>query len=341
MFYERLDGGKVQCHLCPKNCTIAQGKRGMCRVRINIDGTLYSLIYRKASAIHPDPIEKKPLYHFYPNTPVLSYGSVGCNLRCRYCQNHHISQVKPEEYAGLRNTGGPKQVLRAIVRRACSGIAFTYNEPTIGYEFVREIAEAVKEKGLYTVLVSNGYLNPEPLEQLAPFLDAANIDVKSISDEDYRYMSGSTLAPVQATLEYLNSHGVVVAVTNLVVPGFNDSDAKVRGLAQWVLDKLGPNTPLHFTRYRPEYLYTAPATPLRTLQSAYRVAKEVGLNYVYVGNTAMRKFGNTYCHNCGELAISREGFYARKLYLFSKEGKVICKECETELPIMDKIPGKH
>jgi len=335
LFFERLNDGKVQCRLCPRTCTIADGKLGACLVRKNIGGTLYALTYRKASAISVDPIEKKPLYHFYPGSDVLSYGSVGCNLKCRYCQNHHISQRSPEEHGlGLRETGGPATVMKNIIRRACGGVAFTYNEPTIWYEFVYETARAVKEKGYYTTLVSNGYMNPEPLKQLTPYIDAANIDLKSITDEDYVFMSKAHLQPVLNTIKHLHDSGVLVELTTLVATDFNDSEDKIREISRWVVSNLDQDIAMHFTRYRPEYHYTAPPTSLEFLRKTYDLAREEGLRYVYVGNTRMRKYNNTFCHNCGEMMIGRDSFYTRRNYDYDPETGVICSKCRTPLPII-------
>jgi len=336
MFFDRHGSGKVKCRLCPHECKVSEGKEGICRVRKNIGGTLYATTYQKASAIAVDPIEKKPLYHFYPGSPVLSYGSIGCNLRCLYCQNYHISQVSPDEYFRLRDTGGQKQVVNEVIRRACDGVAFTYNEPTIWYEFMYDIAPAVKEKGFYTVLVSNGHINPEPLSQFSPHIDAANIDLKTISDKQYMSMSKAHIQPVFDTINYLKEVGVLVELTNLVVTDFNDSEEQIRELCRWVVKNPGPDTPVHFTRYHPEYQYSAPATSLDTMKKTYEIAQEEGLQYIYVGNTPMRKYNNTHCHNCGETVISREKAYARRLYTFDSEGKVICPSCKITLPIVDK-----
>lgn len=339
MFFEHLEEKKVRCLLCPRRCLIPEGKVGFCGVRKNINGELYSLIYRKASAIAVDPIEKKPLYHFYPGSAVLSYGTIGCNLHCKYCQNYHISHPKSEDFS-LRETGSPEEIVNETIKRACEGVAFTYNEPTIWYEFVYETAKVVKERGFYTVYVSNGFINEEPLRKLAPHLDAANIDLKSFKEEDYVFMSKGHLQPVLNTIKILKESGVFVEITNLVVTDFNDSEEMFREISNWVVKTLGADTPLHFTRYHPDYLYTAPATPLNTLKRAYEVAKEEGVNYVYIGNTLMRKYSNTFCHKCGELLISRDGFYARKTYTFDENGKVICPSCGVFLPIIDKSRGK-
>ena len=334
MFYEKLGDGKVKCLLCPHTCTIADNKVGICKVRRNIGGTLYATTYQKASAVAIDPIEKKPLFHFFPGSHVLSYGGVGCNLKCRYCQNHHISQATPDVYP-LRNTGGPDRVLSVALRRACGGVAFTYNEPTVWYEFMYDTAKAVKEKGFYTAMVSNGYINPEPLKKLTPYIDAANIDIKSITEEDYWSMSTAHMDPVLQTVDYLAKNDVLVEITCLVVTGFNDTEEKIRTMARWIVDHTGPDTAFHLTRYHPDYLYTEPATSLDTLKMAYKVSKDEGLRYVYVGNTIMRRYANTYCHNCNTLVVTREKAYARKNYRTVK-GKPSCPSCGTQLPFVDK-----
>lgn len=334
MFYEQLDGKKVQCQLCAHNCTIVEGKTGICRVRKNIEGKLYSLIYGKASSISADPVEKKPLYHFYPGSSVLSFGTVGCNFKCQYCQNWRISQVKPDDYS-LRTVGTAEQILSQIRRYTCSGVAFTYNEPTIWYEFAYDIARAVKEKGYYTIFVSNGYMNPEPMKKLSPYLDAMNIDLKAIGNEQYLNMSKAKIQPVLDTLILARELGIHVEITTLVVPGFNDSTGDLEKICGWIHDNLGSDIPFHLTRYHPDFHYDTPATPLKKLIEAYEIAKKMGLDYAYLGNIMKTDYENTRCKNCSTMLVKRRTRFVERLYSM-KDDKILCPKCSTEIPIIDR-----
>lgn len=337
MFYERIEDNRVRCHLCAHNCIIPDGGVGICRVRKNIQGTLYTLIYSLASAVAVDPVEKKPLYHFYPGSSVLSFGTVGCNLRCQYCQNWHISQVTPEKY-NLKPVGAPETVPALIRRSASDGVAFTYNEPTIWYEFAYDTAKVVKEHGYYTIFVTNGYMNPEPLRKLAPYLDAMNIDLKAFRNELYLKMSGAHLKPVIDTLILAKKLGIHIEITTLLVPGFNDAEDDLRRQAEWIVENLGADVPFHLTRYHPDYKYNAPATPLHMLIDSYRIAKKAGLNYVYLGNVMKTDYENTRCPSCNALLIKRRAYFVERLYK-RKEGKVFCPECGREIPVVDTRPG--
>lgn len=333
MFYESVGEGRVQCHLCARNCIITEGKVGACSVRKNIGGKLYSLIYGLASAVATDPVEKKPLYHFFPGSSVLSFGTVGCCFRCEYCQNWHISQVKPGDY-DLRDLGRPESIPSRIRRDACDGVAFTYNEPTIWYEFAYDASKIVKEHGYYTIFVTNGYMNPEPLRKLAPYLDAMNIDLKCFRDELYMKMSKAHIQPVLDTLVLAKELGIHIEVTNLIVPEFNDDPNDLKNLSEWIVENLGPDVPIHFTRYHPDYHYDAPPTPLKTLIQAYETAKNAGLNYVYLGNIMKTEYENTRCPGCSTLLVKRRVFFVERLYQI-KEDKVLCPKCGTEIPIVD------
>jgi pyruvate formate lyase activating enzyme len=333
-FYEQKDGKKVQCLLCAHNCIIAEGKVGICSVRKNVGGKLYSLVYGKASSISADPVEKKPLYHFYPGSSVLSFGTVGCNLKCQYCQNWRISQVKPEDY-DLRVMGTAEQILSQIRRYTCSGVAFTYNEPTIWYEFAYDICRVVKAKDYYTIFVSNGYINPEPLKKIAPYLDAINIDLKAISEEQYVKMSKARMQPVLDTLKLAHELGLHIELTTLVVPGFNDSPEDIKRIADWTLENLGSEIPVHLTRYHPDYHYDAPATPIQTLIRSFEVAKKAGLDYVYLGNIMKTDYENTRCSQCSNLLVKRRTKFIERLYK-QENGKVSCPKCSNEIPIIDR-----
>ena len=330
MFWEPLEDDKVHCMLCARNCTILPDRTGVCRVRRNVDGKLYSLVYGAMSGMHTDPIEKKPLYHFYPGTSVFSFGSVGCNFRCRYCQNHHISQAAPEDYP-LTTLSGPEDALKLLRRNRAQGVAFTYNEPTMFYEFVYDVCRLIKETdpSYYTVFVSNGYIQEEPLRKLAPYLDAMNVDVKAFREECYMSMSGTHLQPVLDTCTLCKELDIFLELVNLVVPDFNDDEPQLREYCNWVLDELGPETPVHFLRYRPQYRHTAPPTPLSTLVKAYDIAKDVGLKNIYLGNTRHGKYENTWCPSCGASVINRTGFMTETLLKTGADGKSTCASCGT------------
>ena len=279
LWYEKLKDGGVHCHLCPYNCIIADDKVGVCAVRKNINGILYSLIYNKTTSVALDPIEKKPLYHYHPGEFILSLGTSGCNFHCDFCQNWEISQV-PD--VPSRDITAEEVVQKA--KAACSfGVAYTYNEPFIWYEFVLECSRLAKKNGLENVLITNGYVNLEPLEELLPFIDAMNIDIKSMDEEFYRKLCKGRLAPVleAARRAHRSCH---IEITNLVIPTLNDRDDNFQMLRDWIFENLGQDTPLHFSRYFPCYkMKEPPTTPVETLKRAYEIAKKK-LKYVYIGN---------------------------------------------------------
>ncbi len=283
MFYEKLDGRKVHCYLCPHNCRIPSKGRGLCGVRKNMDGTLYSLNYGEISSVAVDPIEKKPLSRFHPGSFILSVGSVGCNLKCPFCQNHSIAQVKPEEihtYHGNSDEIVTKAV--SLVKQGNIGIAYTYNEPSIWYEFVYETSQKAKEKGLLNVLVTNGYISEEPLRLLLPYIDAMNIDLKAYNEKFYKELVKGGLEEVKETIERSASH-CHVEVTTLVIPGWNDSVEEMDEMTRW-LASISPEIPLHLSRYFPNYeMKDRPPTPVKTL-SELKHAAEKHLKYVYLGN---------------------------------------------------------
>jgi len=283
MFYERLENQRVHCYLCPHNCNISRDGRGICGVRKNIDGILYSLNYGEISSIGVDPIEKKPLYRFHPGTYILSVGSVGCNLKCPFCQNHSIAQVKPEELH-THHASSDEIVAKAVSLKEQGniGIAYTYNEPSVWYEFVLETAKKAKEKGLLNVLVTNGYISDEPLRQILPYIDAMNIDLKAFRDKFYRELVKGGLEEVKGSIKRSTGH-CHVEVTTLVIPGWNDSVNEMEEMAQW-LASLSPEIPLHLSRYFPKYEMTdIPPTPLNSLTELKKTA-ERHLKYVYLGN---------------------------------------------------------
>ena len=283
MFYEKLENKRVHCYLCPHNCSIPIDGRGLCGVRKNIGGILYSLNYGEISSIGVDPIEKKPLNRFHPGSLILSVGSVGCNLKCPFCQNHSIAQVKPEEI-NTHQTSSDEIIAKAISLKEQGniGIAYTYNEPSIWYEFVYETAKKAKENGLLNVLVTNGYISEEPLKQILPYIDAMNIDLKAFNDKFYRELVKGGLEEVKATIQR-SAAECHVEVTTLVIPGWNDSVEEMEEMAQW-LASLSPEIPLHLSRYFPKYEMTdRPTTPLKSLIELKQTAERY-LEYVYLGN---------------------------------------------------------
>lgn len=301
LFYEKAGEGKVHCLLCPQDCMIATGKRGFCRVRVNIDGILYTENYNRVMAWAMDPIEKKPLYHFHPGESIYSLGTRGCNQHCDFCQNWHMLQ----DDAPTTEFTAQRAVEEAFSHRSV-GIAYTYNEPTIWYEFVLECARLARERGMVNVLVTNGSINPEPFLRLAPYVDAMNIDVKSTDPEFYRRICKSKLEPVLATCRAAREAGIHVEITNLVIPTLNDSDELFTRLVDFVYS-LGPEVPLHFSAYFPSYRMTIDPTPLSSLLRAREIARE-RLYYVYLGNVAVTDGSHTFCPQCGNLLISRRGY---------------------------------
>jgi pyruvate formate lyase activating enzyme len=308
LFYKQLEGKTVQCQLCPRRCIIADGQRGYCRVRENKSGILYTLVYAKPVAIHIDPIEKKPLFHFLPSTSAFSVGTAGCNLRCKFCQNWEISQAKPED---LRYTYiEPKELVEKAIESHALTIAYTYNEPTIFYEYMLETAKFAKEAGLKNVMHSSGYINEGPLRILAGYLDAANIDLKGFSEEYYSRLSEGSLEPVLKSLKVLKEEGVHLEITNLILPGYNDDQDTITKMCLWIKENLGSDTPLHFSRFFPMYKLTnLNPTPLTTLERARQIALDCGLKYVYIGNIGGHPAENTYCPKCKKILIERKGYF--------------------------------
>jgi len=332
-FWKVAGNKKVQCNLCSHNCKIDDGMFGICGVRKNEDGRLYTLIYGSCSSMALDPIEKKPLYHFYPGTNVFSLGTVGCNFKCKHCQNSTISAAMPD-YSYLRNIT-PEQTIELAREQICQGIAWTYNEPTIWYEFSFDSAKLAKKAGLYTVYVSNGYINEDPLRELSLFLDAINVDVKAFDDGFYKKVCKARLDPVLKTCELVKELDIHLEVTYLVIPGYNDSVDEIRQFCRWIVDKLGSSTPVHFSRFHPDYRMTdVPATSIETLIKIYSIAKESGILYPYLGNVPRGEYENTICPNCGSICIERCGY---SIILDGvMDGK--CVKCGTVIPL---VSDKH
>lgn len=332
LLWSSEEGQKVRCRLCAHRCLISEGKSGICNVRKNVSGKLMAMTYGKVSSIGPDPIEKKPLYHFMPGTNVLSLGSVGCNFRCDFCQNWSISQEFTTK--GLRDIEPEKLPILANSYR-CKSISWTYNEPTIWFEYTLDGAKMAKTAGLATSYVTNGYISEEGLREISPYLDAMNIDVKAFTDDFYKRRSKAKLQPVLDTCELANELGIHIELAYLVIPGQNDDPQELRNFAQWVRDSLSDVTPIHFSRFHPDYNYrSAGSTPMETLKLAHHTAKEEGLKFVYLGNVGHCDEENTYCPKCGKLALERLGL--RLIRDTTKEGK--CPDCGQDLNLIIDVP---
>jgi len=324
LYWEALADSKVQCRLCPHHCRIAPESVGICRVRKNIEGKLYSLNFGRVSSVALDPIEKKPLFHFFPGRLILSLGTLGCNLSCSFCQNWQISQQEvPTE------TLAPEAAL-AMARKYPDnlGIAYTYNEPFIWFEYVLETAKIIREAGLKNVLVTNGYVEEAPLRELLPFIDAMNVDIKSVKDDFYKRLCGGRVGPAARTVEIAHTQ-CLVEVINLIIPGWNDAEEDFRQLTDW-LAGLDPKIPLHFSRYHPAYKLSASATPTETLRRAKTVAQEK-LCYVYLGNLDEPGGEDTICPGCHKPVIERRGFSI----LANRVAQGRCRECGSSLPIVE------
>ncbi len=307
--YQKLEDGRVQCNLCAHRCRIAPGKLGICGVRENRNGTLYTLVYGKVISQAVDPVEKKPLFHFYPGTTAFSIATVGCNFRCQFCQNWEISQMPREEGRIIGGNVPPETIVRNAKRYGSRSIAYTYTEPTIFFEYAYDTAVLAREEGIANIYVTNGYMTPEMLEAFHPYLDAANVDLKAGRDEFYRQYCGARLQPVLDSLKKMKSMGIWVEVTTLVIPGLNDSEEELRSIAEFIVKELGPETPWHVSRFHPHYkMLDRPPTPVATLHRAREIGLKVGLRYVYEGNVPGSEGENTYCYNCGRLLIRRFGF---------------------------------
>ncbi|MFP3897501.1 MAG: AmmeMemoRadiSam system radical SAM enzyme [Anaerolineales bacterium] len=314
MLYEKLEGDVVRCALCAHRCRIREGETGICGVRENREGTLYSLVYGQIISHAVDPIEKKPLFHFYPGTDAFSIATVGCNFRCTFCQNADISQMPRDQGRIVGREMPPEAVVEAAGRRDCRSIAYTYTEPTIFFEYTYDVAKLAHEADIANVYVTNGYMTLEMLDMMTspsdpPLLDAANVDLKSFRDEFYRQQCGASLQPVLDSLKILKRRGVWLEVTTLIIPDLNDSDEELEDIAQFIATELGMDTPWHVSRFHPTYrLRDHPSTPPSTLHRAREIGLEAGLQYVYEGNVASSEGENTFCPRCGSPVIRRGGY---------------------------------
>ena len=320
-------GTYVQCNLCPHHCIIAAGERGTCRVRENRGGRLYSMVYGNPCAVHVDPIEKKPFYHFLPTVAAFSLATAGCSLRCLYCQNWDISQVPPEQTQNADLP--PADVVYYARQQQAHVIAYTYSEPMVFYEYMLDTARLAREQGLYNVVISAGFINPEPLRELCQAVDAIKIDLKGYDEDFYREVCEAELGPVLRAIRTIYESGIHLEIVNLVVPTLNDSLEQLRALARWVARDLSPGVPLHFSRFHPQYKLTnLPPTPVETLDRAREVALEEGVRFVYVGNAPGHPGRHTYCPACGKILVARQGFVVTEYHL--QDG--VCAYCGEPIP---------
>jgi pyruvate formate lyase activating enzyme len=320
-------GNYVKCQLCPKGCLISDGHRGDCRVRENRGGVLYSMVYGNPCALHVDPIEKKPFYHFLPGSMAFSLATAGCNLHCLYCQNWQISQQRPEDVESTELP--PAKVVASAQQSGSPVIAYTYSEPTIFYEYMLDTSRLARAQGLRSIVISSGYINPAPLRELCHTVDAIKIDFKGFSEDFYRRICDATLQPVLDAMKCIQEQGVHLEIVTLVVPTLNDNPDELRAMCRWIVRELGPDVPTHFSRFYPQYKLTnLPLTPLETLEQARNIALEEGIHYAYVGNVPGHPGDNTYCHRCGKLLIRRMGFSIVEKHIV--DGK--CEYCGQAIP---------
>jgi pyruvate formate lyase activating enzyme len=325
--YKQIGGGRVVCGICPNRCILSEGDRSACRSKANFDGKLYSLAYGNPCAVNLDPVEKKPLLHFKPKTQALSIAAAGCNFRCLNCQNYEISQAEPRAVRHIEMF--PERVVKEARRAGAASIAYTYSEPVTFYEYMLDTARRAKAAGIANLMISNGFINTQPLLELCRVIDAANINLKSFSDEIYRKLNGGRLEPVLDTLKTLHAQGVHLEITHLVVPGYVDDPEMTRRMCDWILTHLGPDHPLHFLRFFPRYrLDRLAPTPVATLEEFRRLAMDAGIRYVYIGNVPGHAGTHTYCHHCGRLLIRRRGYHIPDYHL---EGDR-CRFCSTRIP---------
>jgi pyruvate formate lyase activating enzyme len=336
-YWHALGGGRVQCDLCPRACKMREGQRGLCFVRANRGGRVVLTTYGRSSGYCVDPIEKKPLHHWLPGTPVLSFGTAGCNLACKFCQNWDIS--KSRETDTLADAAAPETIARAAKRLGCRSVAYTYNDPVIFHEYAIDVAAACREAGVRSVAVTAGYVCQEPRREFYRFMDAANVDLKAFTEDFYFRVTGSHLRNVLETLEYVRHETAVwLEVTTLLIPGLNDSDRELDQMTAWLRDRLGPDVPLHFTAFHPDWkMLDRPPTPASTLARARRLALGNGLRHVYTGNVHDEEGGSTYCAGCGAKLIGRD-WYVLTEWRLDESGR--CAACGTALPgVFEPRPG--
>ena len=324
-----LEDGRIQCDVCPRYCKLGEGQRGLCFVRGRRDDRIVLTTYGRSSGFCVDPIEKKPLNHYLPGTPVLSFGTAGCNLTCKFCQNWDISKAR--ELERLQDAAAPEDIVRAAIATGSRSIAYTYNDPVIFLEYAVDVAKVARERGIRNVAVTAGYIATGAREELYAWMDAANVDLKAFNEAFYKRLCSGRLGAVLATLEYLKRETKVwLEITTLLIPGLNDGTEEVKKLSEWVMKKLGPDVPLHFTAFHPDYKMTnLPPTRAATLTMARDIAREVGLHFVYTGNVSDERGQSTYCPDCGERLIGRDGY---EITAWGLTGVGRCGSCGTALP---------
>ncbi|HEX9043759.1 MAG TPA: AmmeMemoRadiSam system radical SAM enzyme [Candidatus Limnocylindrales bacterium] len=337
-FWHRLEDGRLQCDVCPRSCQLKEGQRGLCFVRAREGDAIVLTSYGRSSGFCVDPIEKKPLAHFLPGTPVFSFGTAGCNLACRFCQNWDIS--KSRQIDTLADAASPEAIAQAAARLGSRSVAFTYNDPVVFLEYAADTADAAHELGLKAVAVTAGYVNPEARRELYRHVDAANVDLKGFTDAFYHDLCAAHLEPVLDTLRYLHREtDVWLEITTLLIPGRNDSDDEIDRLTSWVVEQLGPDVPLHLTAFHPDYrMLDVPPTPARTLTRAREIALHNGVRFAYTGNVFDPAGQSTTCPGCGQLVIERDG-YAIDAYRLTDDGQ--CRACGTALPGRFDGPAGH
>jgi pyruvate formate lyase activating enzyme len=328
-YWHRLEDGRIQCDLCPRHCRLREGQRGLCYVRQRLDDEIKLVSYGRSSGFCVDPIEKKPLNHFYPGSTVLSFGTAGCNLACKFCQNWDMS--KSREMDTLADQAMPERLAEAAVSLACQSVAFTYNDPIIFHEYAVDVAAACREQDVKTVAVTAGYVDPEPRAEFFQAMDAANVDLKAFTDRFYHKICGGHLAPVLETLEYIRHEtDVWLELTTLLTPGENDSDAELDEMTAWVAEKLGPDVPMHFTAFHPDWkMRDVESTPAATLARARRIARRNGVRYAYTGNVHDAEGGSTWCPTCEALLIERDWY---RLGEWGLDARGACRHCGHEVP---------
>lgn len=336
-YWHRLDDGRVQCDLCPRFCKLHEGQRGLCFVRANVGNRIQLATYGRSSGFCVDPIEKKPLNQFLPGTPILSFGTAGCNLACKFCQNWDIS--KSREMDTLMDRADPETIARAAEALGCRSVAYTYNDPVIFHEYAIDVARACRERGIKSVAVTAGYITEEPRKEFFSWMDAANVDLKGFTEDFYFKLTGAHLQPVLDTLVYLaHETDVWVEITTLVIPGHNDSEAELDAMTRWVVETLGPHVPMHFTAFHPDWkMRDVPPTPASTLTRARQIAMANGVRYAYTGNVHDEGGGSTYCHHCGTRLIGRD-WYVITDWNLTDDGH--CRNCGTRCAgVFDGPPG--
>ena len=336
-YWHLLDDGRVQCDLCPRECKLHEGQQGLCFVRANQNNEIVLTTYGRSSGFCIDPIEKKPLNHFLPGTPVFSFGTAGCNLACKFCQNWDIS--KSREMDTLADAATPEMIAKVAAEYECRSVAFTYNDPVIFHEYAIDVAKACREKDIKTVAVTAGYVSPEPRAEFYQWMDAANVDLKAFTERFYHKITGSHLEPVLDTLKYIKHEtDCWLEITNLIIPGENDSEKELTEMCEWVVENLGPDVPMHFSAFHPDFkMMDIPSTPSSTLTMARDIAMKAGVRYAYVGNVHNRDADSTWCHECGELLIERDWYELGKWNL---DAKGCCKSCGTKVAgVFEATPG--